>query len=285
MHGGIYLPAMHENKLKNCGRILTLFLTKDDTTFVEENYERVRCQKSVDQDIYIVSAKPIGNAKNNIVIHVPEDLPVPLRIGLTIRMALKKIDIARYTYIFKVDGDVKLPSDYLINLINKRVPIAGIGSAFVISTSFFFNRMSGKYPLNYCDDGYILALGASTLGMLPPRYDGIGIIETSPTPISKEVEHFYGIEYYKFGLPLKILLLNRLLLFVMRNPLEGLKGIAYCISGYLSAVIRKEKRYDWWKTYSRIATSPHSWKIYLQYFRKVRPLKTKIISLFLQSSS
>ncbi|MEM3365320.1 MAG: hypothetical protein QXQ64_01390 [Candidatus Bathyarchaeia archaeon] len=253
-------------------KILSIFLTRDETTFLEENYKNVERQKGVHQNIYLVSAKPIGNHKNNFVVNVPSDLPIPFRIGISIRTLLRKIDLLSYTHIFKVDGDIKLPLDYLSNLLDKGGCVAGIGSALLISVSFFIERMMGAYPLNYCDDGYVLAFGASTLGVFPPSYDGNGIIETLPNPISKNIEYFYGTEYYKFGLPLKILLMNKLL-FMLKNPIEGLKSLIYCISGYISAIVNREKRYEWCKNYSKVANSPYCWKIYFSSRKRIRPLK------------
>jgi hypothetical protein len=101
-------------------RVLTLFLTRDESTFIQENYKRVKNQKDVDQEVYVVSAKPIC-IENNLVIQVSQSLPVPIRIGLSIRIALKKINVKSYTHIFKVDGDIKLPLDYLSNLLNKKL--------------------------------------------------------------------------------------------------------------------------------------------------------------------
>ncbi|MHA1583355.1 MAG: hypothetical protein ACTSYM_12785 [Candidatus Baldrarchaeia archaeon] len=252
-------------------KILTLFLTKDESTFIRENYERVKYQKEVDQDIYVISAKPI-HIENNLVIQVPQNLPVPLRIGLSIRAALRKINLKKYTHIFKIDGDIKIPLDYLCNLLKKGTPVAGIGPALLISVSFFIRNMSGEYPINYCDDGYISALYTSITGKLPPGYDGDGVIETLPNPVSREIEFPYGIEYYKWGLPLKILLLNRLL-FAINNPLEGVKSIVYCTAGYISASVNKIEHYGWWKNYANFSRSPFCWKIYLSKIRKLCPQK------------
>ncbi|MEM1510535.1 MAG: hypothetical protein QW291_09235 [Thermofilaceae archaeon] len=257
-------------------KILTLFLTKDKTTFIWENYKRVRNQKGVIQDIYVISAKPIG-IENNIVVRVPQHFPVPIRIGLSIRYALKIIDVTNYTHIFKVDGDIKLPLDYLINLLEKNTLVAGIGAALLISTKFFLTKMLGKYPLSYCDDTYILSLGASVLGKYPPGYDGIGIIKTFPNPISKQIEFYYGIEYYKMGLSYKILLLRHLL-FTLSNPFEGLKSIVYCSAGYISAIINREERYAWYKIFSKVATQAYSWKRYLAIRKKMLAHYKNLIS-------
>jgi hypothetical protein len=251
-------------------KVLTLFLTKDESTFIQENYERAKNQKDVDQEVYVISAKPIY-IKNNIVIQVSQSLPVPVRIGLSIRNALKKIDVKSYTHIFKVDGDIKLPLDYLSNLLDKKTPVAGIGPALLISVPFFIDKMLGEYPINYCDDGYISAFYTSVVGNLPLGYDGDEVIGTLPNPVSKKIEYSYGIEYYKWGLPLKILLLNRLI-FILGKPLEGLKSIVYCTAGYISAVVKKYKCYNWWKDYKRFSMSPLSWKTYLLKIKKLRPL-------------
>jgi len=250
-----------------------LFLTRDESTFIQENYKRVKNQKDVDQEVYVVSAKPIC-IENNLVIQVSQSLPVPIRIGLSIRIALKKINVKSYTHIFKVDGDIKLPLDYLSNLLNKKTPVAGIGAALLISVPFFIAKMSGEYPINYCDDGYISAFYTSVAGNLPLGYDGDELVGTLPNPISREIEYSYGIEYYKWGLPLKILLLNRLI-FILGKPLEGLKSIVYCTAGYISAIAKKCKRYNWWKDYERFSTSPLCWKIYLLKNQKIAPARAR----------
>lgn len=261
---------VHQKSYKKI-RILTIFLTKDESTFVKDNYESVERQ-NVTQDIYVVSAKPIRNKTNNFVVNAPNNLSVPLRIGISIRALVKKINLKNYEYIFKVDGDIRLPSDYLDNLLEKNICVAGSGPALLISVSFFLEEMSGKYPLNYCDDGYILALGASTMGILPLSYNGTGLVEISPNPVTKKIEFYYGMEYYKFGLPLRIQMLNKIW-YTLSNPSEGVKSIVYCFAGYFSAIIKREKRYKWWKQYSEVAMSPISWKIYLSSRRKEYSIK------------
>lgn len=232
-------------------RILTLYLTKDETTFIKENYESVKNQQGVNQDIFVISAKPLAIEKN-IIIPMPQTLPLPIRIGLSLNYALKTLNLHKYSHIFKVDGDIKLPQDYLSNLLEKNVPIAGRGAALLISNHFFMKHLSGKYPINYCDDGYITALSIS-LGYWPPEYDGKGFLKIPPIGHFFEREYYYGFEYYKWGFPLKLLMLFSLI-SLLENREKNFKCFLFNIAGYISAFIKGEERYKWWKNYAYVRT-------------------------------
>jgi len=225
-------------------KILTLFLTRDASAFDYNNYLRVLNQEGIDQDVYVVSAKPVP-IKDNIVVEVPQHLPVPIRIGLTMNIVLRKFDLSKYSHIFKVDGDVSLPLDYCKNLLEKRAPVAGRGAALLISTEFFIKAMKGRYPINYCDDGYISALSIA-LGHWPPEYDGKGSVAI---PIFRQPlrEFSYGYEYYKWGLPFPFFLVHSFFLVIFGK--KDLKSVGHNIAGYIHALLHKVNRYKWWQNY------------------------------------
>jgi len=243
--------------------ILTLLLTKDPSTFNYNNYLRILRQEGVKQDIYVISAEPV-QVKDNIVIKIPQHLPVPIRIGMTVNIALKNFDLSKYSHIFKVDGDVGLPLDYCKNLLEKCVPVAGRGAALLISTEFFINVMKGKYPACYCDDGYVSAL-STALGHWPPEYDGKGkvVIPVIRQPLR---EFSYGYEYYKWGLPLSLLLLFSLILLLSNR--KDFISVVNNIAGYISAFLRGERRYGWWRSY-RYFRVRHAVTKFLQKLTKV----------------
>jgi len=224
-------------------RLLTLFLTRDASTFNRGNYLRVLRQRNVVQDVYVVSAEPLP-VENNIVVRVPQHLPVPIRVGLSINIALKRFDLDRYTHIFKVDGDVTLPLDYCENLLKKGAPVAGRGAALLISVRFFREALKGKYPVNYCDDGYISALSIA-LGYWPPEYSGEGPL-VIPIVRQRLREYAYGVEYYKWGFPFP---LYAPLVFLLGR--KDLASIVHNVAGYLHASFSGEGRYEWWRSYRR----------------------------------
>lgn len=227
-------------------RVLTLFLTRDASTFDSANYERVRRQLGVEQDVYVVSASPV-RAENNIVVPVPKSVPLPIRIGVTINESLKLFDLSRYTHIFKVDGDIRLPLDYLSNLLSKGAHVAGRGAALLISVEFFLKHMGGRYPVSYCDDGYITALSIA-YGVWPPEYDGGGRV-SFPVLFQASREYAYGREHYKWGLPLPLFLVLSTLQLAARQ--RNLRGVVSRTAGYLSAALSGEGRYPWWREYMR----------------------------------
>jgi hypothetical protein len=230
-------------------RILTLFLTRDASTFIPENYKCV-----LEQDVYVISAEPIP-IENNIVVKPPQ-APVPVRIGVTVNVALKKINIEKYTHIFKVDGDNLLPRDYLKNLLLKDAPVAGIGCAMLIKMDFFLKVMHGKYPVNYCDDGYIFALSMS-LGFPAPIYSGAEKVFSpwSQFCISKERTIGYGGEYWKWGLgwvPHIFCFASLLLYYAKRGSVNGLRIWIWETVGRIRALVEREEKYFFSERYSRI---------------------------------
>ncbi|MEZ0346877.1 MAG: hypothetical protein ABWK01_10015 [Infirmifilum sp.] len=225
-------------------KVLTLYITRDASTFDKNTFTKVLKQVGVKQDVYVISAKPLP-IKGNIHIRVPQSLPVPIRVGLSINMALRHINITEYTHIFKVDSDVSLPPDYLLNLLSKRSPLAGRGAALLLSTKFFKEVLGGRYPVKYCDDGYISALCISR-GCWPPEYTGKGQLHI-PVIRQPAREYAYGQEYYMWGLSFPLLvLLSALLVFTKR---KDLRSVVHNLAGYISAVLRHEKRYPWWRSY------------------------------------
>jgi hypothetical protein len=240
-------------------RILTLYICKDYSHFKWHNFANVLFQRNIQQDIFIVSAEPIlikGIQKvHNIVIPVRLEWPLPIRVAYSINAAIRLlrskfgVKLQDYHYIFKVDSDVMLPFDYLENLILKHSPVAGIGAALLISVPFFLIKLKGRYPINYCDDGYVGALSLS-MGVWPPSYNGFGKIYIVHTPVHNnylhEREYAYGIEYYKWGLPLVIL--------IMRVCEKGFRSILTNITGYLRATLYREDKYHFHRSYSKIRT-------------------------------
>jgi len=79
-----------------------------------------------------------------------------VRVGFSFNVALKlvKEDISKYSYLFKVDGDAILPSDYLASLMKSKPLVAGYGPAMLISTKFFRAVLKGVCSMNYCDDNF-----------------------------------------------------------------------------------------------------------------------------------
>jgi hypothetical protein len=234
-----------------------LYFTKNKETFILKNYKSVVFQKGVSQDIYVVSAEPL-DLKNNIVVSVMKNWPVPIKIGFSFNMAIRKVSLNNYTHIFKVDGDVILPDDYLINLLAKKAPVSGIGAAFLISVSFFKKFLKSKYPISYCDDGYISALAIS-LGVWPPKYDGTGNVLIPPVKYYIDREFMYGSEYYKWGMPLWFIIFLPFVSLIIRYRLKrfeyrSFKANLFNLTGYISAFFKREKKYYWWKGYSKYRT-------------------------------
>lgn len=214
---------------------------------MRENYERVRKQVGVVQDIYVVSAQPVP-VENNIVVPVPQSFPLPVRIGVSINNALRRIGIEGYTHIFKVDSDAELPPDYLAGLLSAGKPIAGRGVALLISTEFFRKFLKSKYPVSYCDDGYIAAVSIA-YGWWPPEYMGHFEFPVIHQPMR---EYTYGREYYKWGLPLPLFILISPKLLATKR--RDIRSLVCNLSGYLSAALAREARYEWWRRYAYFRT-------------------------------
>ncbi|MEM1619436.1 MAG: hypothetical protein QXU52_01620 [Fervidicoccaceae archaeon] len=220
------------------------------------------------QDIYVVSAEPVRLCERipgcrNVVIGVRASWSVPVRVGFSFNAALlvlkaRGVRVEDYDYIFKVDGDVTLPDDYLENLISKRPLVAGFGAALLISKNFFRYALGGMYPINECDDGYVLARSVAMTGLVV-RYDGPGevVLKGVTTIASREIA--YGEEFYKWGLPLPLLVLlpfTRLYLRLTRRmkPFQqkSLTSYFYNAVGYLRAMVNRRKRYSFHKDYARM---------------------------------
>uniref|UniRef100_A0A7C4FHZ3 Glycosyltransferase family 2 protein n=1 Tax=Ignisphaera aggregans TaxID=334771 RepID=A0A7C4FHZ3_9CREN len=243
--------------------ILTLYFTKDESTFNFCSLKSVVSQEGVTQKVYVVSASPINLRKygfnlTNIVVPTKQSWPIPIRIGFSFNAALKLIkeDISKYSYLFKVDGDVVLPKDYLMRLIASKPLIAGYGPAMLLSTKFFKVILGGRYPINYCDDGYIIAV-AIAKGIWPKLHDSkIEIPQVRTIPLR---EYMYGIEYYKWGMPLPFLILHiltRIYLRVTKKMKEtqekSFRAYLWNIVGYIHASINKKRRYYFHREYGRM---------------------------------
>lgn len=250
-------------------RVLTLYFTKNERTFNPSNFRTVLQQEGVDQDIYVVSAEPVNIGRHgfsvpNIVVPTRQSWPVPVRIGYSFNAALAvlkhqfSVSPESYDYIFKVDGDVSLPPDYLRNLVAKGAPVAGFGPAMLISTGFFYRVLGGKYPVNHCDDGYLLAVNIAFTGRVA-RYTGTGELSIPEVGVDREREFAYGVEYYKWGVPAPLLLVlpvTRVYLRVLRKMKKyqekPLVAYLYNYSGYLHAVLRGYRKYSFHRAYSKM---------------------------------
>ncbi|MEM3907063.1 MAG: hypothetical protein QXZ17_09425 [Nitrososphaerota archaeon] len=226
------------------------------------------------QRIIIVSTSPIPYGEN-ITIPLSEKLPLPIRIGISFNRVLKtlreKEGGLNYDYIFKVDGDVKLPKDYLSNLLSKNVPLAGIGYAFLIKKEFF-DKVLREYPVNMCDDGYVFARSAAAIGAMPPPYNGASTPLSFPSACNFHRFFHYGIEHYKWGDSLIVLLLSSLV-FMVKKPSSFrvlLKPSIFCIVGYIFAWLTKRKKYCWWQQYNAVRVGTYSRRI-TRLQRKLRP--------------
>lgn len=248
----MFMVSVHRGVIM---RILTLFLTKDSSTFVPKNYDAVLNQEGISQDVYVVSRKPV-NVANNIVIPVDDSFPMPIRVGFSIRMALKRFNLDNYDYIFKVDGDNLLPKNYVVKLLEKRSPLAGAGCAFLIKTSFF-KKVLKEYPVNYCDDGYVFAKSIAAMGFMPPYYDYLGKRFYLASGADWRRNYIYGLEHYRRGDYLFQILISLALTYSRRRA--GLKTIISVLSayatGFIHAFLRRIDKYEWWKDYRRVRAS------------------------------
>lgn len=252
-------------------RLLTLYFTKNETTFKPLNFRSVLYQKDIEQDVYVISAEPVNLIKYgfnvpNIVISTKTSWPVPIRIGYSFNVALRVLEnrysvkLESYDFVFKVDSDVLLPLDYAISLASEGLPVAGFGPAMLISTWFLARVLRGRYPVNHCDDGYLLAVNVALTGRVG-RYAGGGQVILPDVEVIKDREFAYGVEYYKWGVtpPLLILLpLTRIFLKVTKRMKrfqdKPLKAFLYNYAGYLHAWLTGWKRYWFHESYARMRT-------------------------------
>ncbi|MEM3695961.1 MAG: glycosyltransferase family A protein [Candidatus Bathyarchaeia archaeon] len=240
--------------------VLTLYITKD--TIDQKCYDSVLKQKGVRQDVIVVSAKKI-EVSNNFVVEVPQSYPLPVRVGLSINRALKVYwNCEKYDYLFKVDGDVLLPQDYLLNLMSKNKPIVGAGCAMLIEAEFFKTQFGSKWAVTYADDEYMKAY-AFAMGFINELWekDDLGISFKYRPPLSRA--YIYGKEYYKYGAPIWFMCLR-----VIASIRNRIKKLATCIpishsiysfGGYVSML--GTKKYEWHDDYARRLT-----KLYFQKF-------------------
>lgn len=264
-------------------RVLTLYLTRDVSTFNLENFRSVCNQVFVKQDIYVVSADPIrleGLALpvRNLVVPVKSTWPVQIRVAYSFNVALlllrkRGISLEDFDYIFKVDGDVRLPEDYLYNLISQKPLAGGFGAALLMSTKFFKHILGGRYPINYCDDGYIIAYAIALSGWIA-NYTGKGSIEIPLVATIPEREFVYGIEYYRWGLPIPILILlpiSRIYLKITKrmkkHQVKPIRSYAYNFAGYLRAALLNIKKYEFHRNYKIMRLWNLYYKIIGKYFK------------------
>jgi hypothetical protein len=243
--------------------ILTFYFTKDESTFNPRSLKSVVGQGGVAQKIYIVSASPINLKKygfglQNIVVPTRQSWPVPVRVGFSFNVALRLSgeNLVYYDYLFKVDGDAVLPSDYLSTLLSLKPLVAGYGPAMLISSKFFRAVLGGVYPINYCDDGFIIA-AAIARGIWPVLHHKD--IDVPDAPTLPQREYIYGEEYYKWGMPLPLILIHSLSRIYLRasgkmkkTQRKELKAYLWNMAGYIHAFLNKEKRYRFHRDYGKM---------------------------------
>jgi hypothetical protein len=243
-------------------RVLTLYLVRGRKDFDAKRFLSVVRQRCVEQDVFIVSAEPIPGFRNNIVVRVPGEWPVPVRVAYSINKALielrrRGLRLEDYDYLFKVDGDVVLPEDYVAKLVERRPPVAGKGVAMLISTKFFRAGLRGRYPISHCDDSYILSR-AVALGYWPREYTGPRGLVIESIKFFRDREYAYGAEYYKWGMPFTLLLLMSII-NVVRYHASGkgkpLLAWVWNIAGYLWAALRRLEKYEWSRDFARYRAS------------------------------
>jgi hypothetical protein len=240
-------------------KVLTLYLCKDKRYFREKNFLSVKNQEGVDQRVFIISAKPIKVDAPNIVVPTKSDWLLPIRVSFSINIALKIIELKYnvklrdFDYIFKVDSDALLPSNYVKKLVSQPILVAGIGPALIISVPFFIKALSKKYPVTYCDDGFVTAKSIA-LGLWPRSLRSDSLI-VPPVRFDSKKEFAYGIEYYKWGLSPLLLALVLMFSRVLRlRPHEkrSLRAHVANIAGYIWASLHGIEKYSFWQDYRRM---------------------------------
>ncbi len=241
-------------------KILTFYLTKD--TINQKCYESVMGQKGVEQDIIVVSARRIEIA-NNFVVKVPQEYPLPVRVGVSINRALAAYwNDKKYNYFFKVDNDVSLPSTYLLDLISKGNPIIGPGNAMLAEANFFKKYFGNRWAITYCDDEYMKAC-AFAQGLIDQVWEK-GLNFDSEYRPSLLRGYGYGKEYYKFGVPFWFIFVR--VMASIKNYLKHRPDRIpitiefYTIGGHISAF--GTKKYEWHHNFAKRWTL-----LYLQKFR------------------
>jgi hypothetical protein len=242
-------------------RILTLYLAKDYVN--EKCYNSILRQKDVEQDILVVSAKKI-DVPNNFLVEVPQDYPLPIRVGMSINRALVAYwNPKKYDYFFKVDNDVLIAPDYLLNLISKKRPIIGPGCAMLIESHFFEKYFGGRWAISYCDDMYMKAY-AFAMGFIKDIWErDIKLIDYEYNPSSLR-GYIYGEEHYRFGAPFWFMCLRMIASaknFLLRRPDRiPVAASVYALAGYLSEL--GKAKYEWHTKFSERLTKLYIKKIF-----------------------
>ena len=245
--------------LMSSPKVLTLYLCKNQSDFSYLRFLSVMNQWGIKQRIFIVSAEPIRAEVPNIVVTTRKEWLLPVRVGFSVNVALRMIhekngiSLRDFDYIFKVDSDLLLPRDYVYSLTSRRAIVGGVGAALLISVPFFMKATGGKYPINYCDDGYIFALSVSK-GIWPVSYHAKKLL-VPPVIFDYKREFAYGVEYYKWGLsPIMLLMVLIFSRFVGLRPHEkrSIKAHIHNIAGYMWAFLHRVEKYHFWRDYRRM---------------------------------
>ena len=238
--------------------VLTLYMCKDRSHFKVRNFASVVGQEGVRQEVFVVSAEPLGiEGLRNVVVPVKRDWPLPVRVSYSVNAALKLlrvkygIELKGFDYLFKVDSDVLLPRDYVARLTSTRAPVAGVGAALLISVPFFLTALGGAYPVKHCDDGYVSAVSVA-MGAWPPSHEGLRL---PPVGYDKPREFAYGVEYYRWGLSPVLLALIPFASRALRlKPHERRRFKAHVtnVAGYLWAAVHRLGKYGFHKHYRKM---------------------------------
>jgi hypothetical protein len=239
-------------------RVLTLYMCRNRGHFKAENFASVVEQEGVEQEVFVVSAEPLGvEGLRNVVVPVKRSWPLPIRVSYSVNAALRilrlkhGVELRSFDYLFKVDSDVVLPRDYLARLTSTRAPVAGVGAALLISVPFFLAALGGAYPVKYCDDGYVGAKSVA-MGAWPLSHEGLRL---PPVGYDKPREFAYGVEYYRWGLSPVFLALMPFASRVLRlRPHERRRFKAHIVNvaGYLWAALHRLDKYEFHVDYRKM---------------------------------
>jgi len=255
--------------------VLTLYMCKDRSHFKMKNFASVLGQEGIKQEVFIVSAEPLGiEGLRNVVVPVKRDWPLPLRVSYSVNAALRilrikyGVELRGFDYLFKVDGDVLLPRDYVARLTSTRAPVAGVGAALLISVPFFLTALRGVYPVKHCDDGYVSAVSVA-MGAWLLSHEGLRL---PPVGYDKPREFAYGVEYYRWGLSPLLLALMPLASRVLKlKPHERRRFKAHVVNaaGYLWAALHRLDKYNFHKQYRRMRNRHFAEKLFRSVLRWV----------------
>jgi len=196
----------------------------------EEKLEHIK-EAIGDGDYWVVTSDPKVTTDPNKKIFCfipPKGLDVPLRVGICINAFLQRHGYEKYKWILKIDSDMEIPKGFFNKLNEKPDDIVyGCGPVFAMSVKFFKNYLKGRYPINNSDDGYIFAIAAS-----------YGKMEYVPIAsrwyFSPRRALNYGIEFYKYGIPFWLILLQR-------NKIWDKPFLAF---GWLYGWLTRQKKHD-----------------------------------------